>query len=218
MSLPTRSAASRRSLAVAVSTIALLAGAPAFAQDNAATADNTDSNEIIVTAQFRQQNLQDTPLAITAVNAETMEAKSQTNLAQVADSAPNVTLKPQGASFGPSISVSIRGIGAGDFNPAYEPGVGIYIDDVYMGRSVGGAMEFRDIASVQVLRGPQGTLFGRNTIGGAVLITSNQPGEGAGQAGGQGPRRVRDRPRRRPPAGDVRAADAQGWRARGVSP
>jgi iron complex outermembrane receptor protein len=61
-----------------------------------------------------------------------------------------------------------------------DPGVGIYIDDVYMGRSVGGAMDFRDIAGVQILRGPQGTLFGRNTIGGAVLLTTNGPGEDAG--------------------------------------
>ena len=76
----------------------------------------------------------------------------------------------------------IRGIGQTDATPAVDPGVGIYIDDVYMGRSVGGAMEFRDIANVQILRGPQGTLFGRNTIGGAVLLTTNEPGDDAGNS------------------------------------
>ena len=76
----------------------------------------------------------------------------------------------------------IRGIGQTDATPAVDPGVGIYIDDVYMGRSVGGAMDFRDIASVQILRGPQGTLFGRNTIGGAVLLTTNAPGDDAGNS------------------------------------
>ncbi|WEK45755.1 MAG: TonB-dependent receptor [Candidatus Andeanibacterium colombiense] len=171
-------AASRRSFALAVSTVALLAGAPAFAQDGAApaaAADSADPGEIIVTAQFRQQNLQDTPLAITAVNAETMAAKSQTNLAQVADSAPNVTLKPQGASFGPSISVSIRGIGAGDFNPAYEPGVGIYIDDVYYPQLTGAVFDLLDLDRVEILRGPQGTLSGRNSEGGSIKMFTKKP-------------------------------------------
>ena len=82
----------------------------------------------------------------------------------------------------------IRGIGQTDATPAVDPGVGIYIDDVYMGRSVGGAMEFRDISSVQILRGPQGTLFGRNTIGGAVLLTTNAPGDRRRQFGARGRR------------------------------
>ncbi len=122
------SARLRVPLALSTCLIALAVAAPAAAQDqtpDTAAAPDAAEGEIIVTAQFREQRLQDTPIAITAVTAETMEAKSQTNLAQVADSAPNVTLKPQGASFGPSISVAIRGIGAGDFNPAFEPGVGI---------------------------------------------------------------------------------------------
>ncbi|MBO9498979.1 MAG: TonB-dependent receptor [Novosphingobium sp.] len=170
-------AASRRSLAVAVSTIALLAGTPVLAQDDAKTAaaDNSDSNEIIVTAQFREQRLQDTPLAITAVNAETMEAKSQTNLAQVADSAPNVSLKPQGASFGPSIAVSIRGIGGADFNPAFEPGVGIYIDDVYYPQLTGAVFDLLDLDRVEILRGPQGTLSGRNSEGGSIKMFTRKP-------------------------------------------
>ncbi|MEO6041259.1 MAG: TonB-dependent receptor [Croceibacterium sp.] len=143
--------------------------------DNSAPATASGNSEIIVTAQFRQQNLQDTPLAITAVTAEMMEARSQTNLAQVADGAPNVTLKPQGASFGPSIAVSIRGIGQGDFNPAYEPGVGIYIDDVYYPQLTGAVFDLLDLDRVEILRGPQGTLSGRNSEGGSIKMFTRKP-------------------------------------------
>lgn len=137
--------------------------------------------DIIVTAQFREQRLQDTPISITAVSAAELEAKSQVNLAQVADAAPNVSLKPQGASFGPSISASIRGVGQNDFNPAYEPGVGIYIDDVYYPQLTGAVFELLDLDRVEILRGPQGTLAGRNAEGGAIKLYSKRPsGDGGG--------------------------------------
>lgn len=180
-------------LMLSVSLAAMVFASPALAQNDPATTSQADpassgpsdapadSNEIIVTAQFRQQNLQDTPLAITAVNAATMEAKSQTNLVQVADSAPNVTLKPQGASFGPSISASIRGIGQADFNPAYEPGVGIYIDDVYYPQLIGAVFDLLDLDRIEILRGPQGTLSGRNSEGGSIKMFSKKPsGDGSG--------------------------------------
>src|SRR6187549_3014971 len=176
-SIPLRGSA-RACLLLSASISAVALASPALAQDRAT--ETADSNEIFVTAQFREQNLQDTPLAITAVTAETMEAKSQTNLAQVADSAPNVTLKPQGASFGPSISVAIRGIGAGDFNPAFEPGVGIYIDDVYYPQLTGAVFDLLDLDRVEILRGPQGTLSGRNSEGGSIKMFTQRP-EGSGE-------------------------------------
>lgn len=152
------------------------AQAQAANPDTAASTDTSQAGqEIVVTAQFRAQNIQDTPLAITAVNAATMEAKSQTNLAQVADSAPNVTLKPQGASFGPSVAVSIRGIGGADFNPAFEPGVGIYIDDVYYPQLTGAVFDLLDLDRVEILRGPQGTLSGRNSEGGSIKMFTKKP-------------------------------------------
>ncbi len=177
MAIPTRRAFVRISLMMTGSLAAIAVASPIMAQDAAAPAAQAaaDPNEIIVTAQFREQNLQDTPLAITAVTAETMEAKSQTNLAQVADSAPNVVLKPQGASFGPSISVAIRGIGAGDFNPAFEPGVGIYIDDVYYPQLTGAVFDLLDLDRVEILRGPQGTLAGRNSEGGSIKMFTKRP-------------------------------------------
>jgi iron complex outermembrane receptor protein len=164
--------------AVSTASIALCLATPAFAQDQAAPPANSsdDQNQdIVVTAQFRAQNLQDTPLAITAVDAAMMVAKSQTNLAQLADTAPNVSLKPQGASFGPSIAVSIRGIGQGDFNPAYEPGVGIYIDDVYYPQLTGAVFDLLDLDRVEILRGPQGTLSGRNSEGGSIKMFTKKP-------------------------------------------
>lgn len=133
------------------------------------------TQDIVVTAQFRQERLQDTPISITAVNAAELEAKNQTNLAQFADAAPNVSLKPQGASFGPSIAASIRGVGQNDFNPAYEPGVGIYIDDVYYPQLTGAVFDLLDLDRVEILRGPQGTLAGRNSEGGSIKLYSKKP-------------------------------------------
>jgi len=180
-------------LLVSASSSALLMATPALAQDQSQAAPTTPpaqtdqsdaetlTQDIIVTAQFRREKLQDTPIAITAVNAAQLEAKNQTDLAQVADSAPNVSLKPQGASFGPSISASIRGVGQNDFNPAYEPGVGIYIDDVYYPQLTGAVFDLLDLDRVEILRGPQGTLAGRNSEGGSIKIYSKMPnGENGG--------------------------------------
>src|SRR5688572_388780 len=152
-----------------------MVAAPAAAQDEAAAADAPAGDEIVVTAQFRAQNLQDTPLAITAVNAEMLEARSQTNIAQVANNAPSVTLKPQGAAYGPSMGASIRGVGQFDFNPALEPGVGLYVDDVYYATLTGSLFDLLDLDRVEILRGPQGTLAGKNSIGGAVKLYSQRP-------------------------------------------
>lgn len=169
----------RRAMLGSVSGIALAfcvvaAGAPAAAAA-AKTNDVTQIEEVVVTAQFREQKLQDTPIAITAVNAELMAARSQTNIADIANQAPNVMLKPQGGSFGPSMGASIRGIGQFDFNPAYEPGVGVYVDDVYYPTLTGADMDLLDLDRVEILRGPQGTLTGRNSIGGAIKMISKKP-------------------------------------------
>ena len=132
-------------------------------------------DQIIVTAQFREQSLQDTPLAITAVSSAMLEARSQTSVQDVANQAPSVTLKPQGATFGPSLGASIRGVGQFDFNPAPEPGVGLYVDDVYFATLTGSILDLLDLDRVEVLRGPQGTLAGRNSIGGAIKLYSQRP-------------------------------------------
>jgi iron complex outermembrane receptor protein len=154
----------------------LPAGA-AIAQETTAS-----DEDIIITARRREESLQDAPVAVTVLTGASLERQQIVGTTELDQVAPNLQFATYGTLTGnnSAAQVFIRGIGQTDATPAVDPGVGLYIDDVYMGRSVGGAMEFRDIASVQVLRGPQGTLFGRNTIGGAVLLTSNQPGAGAG--------------------------------------
>ncbi len=139
---------------------------------------------IVVTARRREEGLQDTPIAITVLSAAALERQGITSTTDLDKVAPNLQFHSYGTLTGnnSAAQVFIRGIGQTDATPAVDPGVGIYIDDVYMGRSVGGAMDFRDIANVQILRGPQGTLFGRNTIGGAVLLTTNAPGDDAGNS------------------------------------
>src|SRR3954471_18821482 len=131
--------------------------------------------EVVVTAEFRQRNLQDTPIAITAVTGEMLEARSQLTLADVTNQAPSVTLKPNGASYGPSLAANIRGVGQFDFHPALEPGVGVYVDDVYYSTLTGSIVDLLDIDRVEVLRGPQGTLAGKNSIGGAIKLYSKKP-------------------------------------------
>jgi iron complex outermembrane recepter protein len=171
----------RVALAATASGIALSFASPAFAQAAPAAEDDASSEEIVVTAQFRDQKLQDVPLAITAVSAAMLEARSQTNLSEVVKQAPSVVLLPATAAFGPSISASIRGLGQNDFNPALEPGVGLYIDDVYYPRLTGANFDLLDVERVEVLRGPQGTLTGRNSEGGAIKFISRKPtGEGGG--------------------------------------
>jgi iron complex outermembrane recepter protein len=184
MMLNGRSASSRAVLAIGVSVVALTT-VPASAQDTLQDGADRTGTEIVVTAQFREQRLQDTPLAITAVNAEMLEARSQTNIAEITAQAPSVTLKPQGAAFGPSLGASIRGVGQYDFNPALEPGVGLYVDDVYYATLTGAIFDLLDVDRVEVLRGPQGTLAGKNSIGGAVKLYSKRPtGDGSGFVSG----------------------------------
>ncbi|WP_338466681.1 TonB-dependent receptor [Novosphingobium sp. ZN18A2] len=157
---------------------AMAQGAPAADQSNAqADAAKSDSAMpvIVVTAQFRQQNLQDTPLAITAVNAAELQQRGQTNVAQIAQQAPNVTLKPQGQELGPGIIAYIRGVGQTDPNFALEPGVGMYLDDVYLPTLTGSLLDLADVERVEVLRGPQGTLSGRNSLGGSIKVYSTKP-------------------------------------------
>ncbi|MBL8551893.1 MAG: TonB-dependent receptor [Hyphomonadaceae bacterium] len=152
----------------------------AAAQTPTASADGGDT--IVVTARRRTESLQDTPVAVTVLTAASLERQLILSTTDLDQAAPNLQFTSYGTLTGnnSAAQVFIRGIGQTDATPAVDPGVGIYIDDVYMGRSVGGAMEFRDIANVQILRGPQGTLFGRNTIGGAVLLATQQPGDELG--------------------------------------
>jgi iron complex outermembrane receptor protein len=138
-------------------------------------AQETDAlEEVIVTAQFRNENLQETPLAITAITGDMLEARSQTSIYEVAQQAPNVFLAPQAQANGSGLIAYIRGVGQTDFNFALEPGVGLYVDDVYYSTLTGSLLDLLDLDRVEVLRGPQGTLAGRNSIGGAIKLFSRK--------------------------------------------
>lgn len=163
-------------LSAGASLLALSLSTQAFAQDAAQAEDKSPNiEEIVVTAQFRAQNLQDTPLAITAVSGELLAQRGQTNVSEIAAQSPNVTLKPQGQELGPGIIAFIRGVGQTDPNFALEPGVGMYIDDVYLPTLTGSLLDLTDLDRVEVLRGPQGTLAGRNSLGGSIKLYSKKP-------------------------------------------
>ena len=165
---------------LATPALAQQSASPQAADQSGSAAPAGGNPEIVVTAQFREQRLQDTPLAITAVNAAMLEARSQTSVEQVAGQAPNVTLTPQGQQNGSGLIAFIRGVGQTDFNFALEPGVGIYVDDVYIPTLTGSLLDLMDLDRVEVLRGPQGTLSGRNAIGGAIKLFSTKP-QGSGR-------------------------------------
>jgi iron complex outermembrane receptor protein len=156
------------------STLAAAAVVGQAAADQASTGSDS-LQEIIVTAQFRQQNLQDVPVAITAVNAEMMEERGQRTLHDIGQQAPNVTLVETGGAFGPGMTATIRGIGQADFDPAFAPGVGIYIDDVYYTSLTGSNFSLLDLDRVEILRGPQGTLSGANSEGGSIKLYTIKP-------------------------------------------
>ncbi len=135
--------------------------------------------EIIVTARKREENLQSTPIAISAFTDKELEYRQIDSTDKLSDISPNLTFDSGSPSSGSSSAaqIFIRGIGQTDFTPVTDPGVGLYIDGVYMARSVGNVLDFLDVERIEILRGPQGTLFGRNTIGGAVAIYSKRPDE-----------------------------------------
>lgn len=140
------------------------------------TVADSGLTEITVTARRREESLQETPVAVTALDGQRLEALGVQDVQEIARFAPNVVMDNFGG-FTNSAVVFIRGVGGGAQNPAdVQGGVGIYMDGVYMPRAAGGFLSTIDVERVEVLRGPQGTLFGKNTTGGAVNYISKKPG------------------------------------------
>lgn len=135
--------------------------------------------EVIVTARKREESLMETPVSITAFSGDDLAARQIGTADQLAEATPNLVFMRNSVFSGSNATavVFLRGIGQSDFVPTIEPGVGVYIDGVYVSQSFGSVLEMVDVENVQVLRGPQGTLFGRNTIGGAILINTRKPDE-----------------------------------------
>lgn len=169
-----------------VLTMSYATASPAIAQEGEQTSARGDSfklEEIIVTARKRAESIQQVPISITALNGEDLVERGVQLINDVAQFVPNVTFD-RGTSISggnATSSIFIRGIGQGDFSNSADPGVGRYIDGVYVGRAFGSVFDAVDLDRIEILRGPQGTLFGKNTIGGAINIFSAMP---TGQFGG----------------------------------
>ena len=178
----TKPTTARALIRLAVST-ALACGTSIASAQTAATAQNQAANppaaggleEVVVTARYREENLQQTPIAISAITADDIEQRGFTTSSDIAYAVPNASFRPAQQAFGNTQTAFIRGIGQNDFNFAFEPGVGIYVDDVYYPTTMASQFDLLDLDRVEVLRGPQGTLFGRGSIGGAVRYVSKQP-------------------------------------------
>lgn len=132
--------------------------------------------EVIVTAQKREQSIQDVPISVSTFSSESLQEASIDTLSDVLDFAPNVR-RSSGPSGNSDAFFFFRGIGQTDNNINVDPGVGVYIDEVYLGRLQGASFNLFDAQRVEILRGPQGTFFGRNTMGGAVSMITKDPSE-----------------------------------------
>lgn len=181
---------SRVLIVAALGTTALsssLLASPAFATQQAQASDAVEPaqaaqpsgglEEIVVTARKREENLQSTPLSVSAFGGEALAQRGVQQVSDVTSYVPNVQFDSAASESGggASTQISIRGIGQADYVLTVEPAVGVYLDGVYIGKSVGSLLDTVDIDRLEVLRGPQGTLFGRNTIGGAVQLVSKRP-------------------------------------------
>jgi iron complex outermembrane receptor protein len=157
-------------------TAAVLASSgAAMAQTQTAAATTSGIETVIVTAQYKTQNIQSTPLAISAVTAQDLDQRGINDISQLASTVPALTLNKTPAAFGSGVQTYIRGVGQYDTAFAAEPGVGMYIDDVYYGTMFGSDFDLLDLSRVEVLKGPQGVLGGKNNIGGSIKMVSQKP-------------------------------------------
>ena len=175
-----RTSVSALTIAISIGLTAVsLPSAPALAQDDSGS--NSALGEVIITARYRAENLQQTPLAISAFTGANLAVRSLDNVNTLGSIVPNAYIRPNEAAP----TIGIRGVIATDFIYATEPAVGVYVDDVYFGTLVGSAFDLTDVDRVEVLRGPQGTLFGKNSLGGAIRIVSKKAqGDGSAYAEG----------------------------------
>lgn len=142
--------------------------------------------DIVVTARFRSETLQNTPVAVSALNAKTLSNSVVTDMNSIQKFLPNVQLSRINYA-GQALGASIRGISFADLEKTFDPTIGIAIDGVFLGTNTGANINFNDIESIEVLRGPQGTLYGRNTIGGTISVRRTTP---TGILGSREPRAI----------------------------
>jgi iron complex outermembrane receptor protein len=164
--------------AVALLALSGGAGATVHAQEtgnigSAVAAPEGNIEKVVVTARRREETLQDVPVSVTAFSADQLSKQSIPDVVALATALPNTTLKASRATNS-TLTAFIRGVGQADPLAGFESGVGIYLDDVYLARPQGAVADIYDVERIEVLRGPQGTLYGRNTIGGAVKYVTRR--------------------------------------------
>ena len=165
------SAALAASASLIATTSVLAQTAPAAAP--AAQADDAPAGDIVVTARRRAETLLNVPIAVTAFSADRLEKTGAVDLTDIQNVTPNTTLK-DARGTNSTLAAFIRGVGQQDPVPGFEAGIGIYLDDVYLNRPQASVLDIYDVDRIEILRGPQGTLYGRNTIGGAVKYVTKR--------------------------------------------
>ena len=156
---------------------AIAQGQPVSDEQQAAevldTQSTTQDTDIIVTARRRAESLQDVPIAVTAYSGEALERQGAIDITDLSDTTPNVTIETSRGT-NTTLTAFIRGVGQQDPVAGFEAGVGLYLDDVYLNRPQAAVLDIYDVERIEVLRGPQGTLYGRNTIGGAIKYVTRR--------------------------------------------
>ncbi len=170
------------STAFCAASLVAMQAAPAMAQAGGARAAvaEAEGSDIIVTARKRAEKVYDTPAALSVIGATQLTEQNISNVEDVGKYIPNLTITRYGVGNSAQAAIFIRGIGLQDHIITTDPGVGVYLDGVYLGRQLGANLSLVNIQRIEVLRGPQGTLYGRNAIGGAVNIITTNPGGGEG--------------------------------------
>lgn len=168
----------RKGIALLCASISVALSGQALAQEEEG-AKESGLETIMVTARKRTESIYETPTAITSIGAGTIESANISNLDDIGKYVPNLNITRYGVGNTAHASVFIRGIGLQDHIITTDPGVGVYVDGVYLGRQMGANLSLPNVERVEVLRGPQGTLYGRNTLGGAVNVITKKPGDEA---------------------------------------
>ncbi|MGE8289631.1 MAG: TonB-dependent receptor [Stenotrophomonas sp.] len=174
----------RKYLSMAIGGILLAPAAFVQAQEQQATAAGTQAtqlDEVTVTARRRSESIQDVPVAVSAFGEEQIKDLQASTVEGLQGAVPNMNIA-QGRGSANSVNVFIRGIGQPDALQTFDPGVGMYVDDVYYSRINGALFSLFDIQQLEVLRGPQGTLYGKNSTGGAIKLTTKNPFDNEGGA------------------------------------
>ena len=154
--------------AIAASSALAFPGVQALAQEKTLALE-----EVVVTARRREESLQDVPIAVTALTGQELALRGVADISELAQSVPSVTLEPSRAT-NTTLTAFIRGVGQQDPLAGFEQGVALYLDDVYLARPQGAMLDIYDVERIEVLRGPQGTLYGRNAVGGAIKYVTRR--------------------------------------------